>query len=74
MRPEPVGIIGKSEDEINIKGFGVGDKFANALSQGINQMHSLEKLYIPNNRLSDTGSAKLLECVSDKSLRKMDLG
>ena len=37
-------------------------------------MTSLEKLYVPNNRLSDTGSAKLLQSISEKSVRKMDLG
>ena len=73
MPPEPLGIIRKKDDVINIAGYGIGDRHAKALSSGIKSIPKLRKLKLRNNRLSDTGSKKILSTLTFDNLVKMDL-
>ena len=41
--------------------------------RGLRSMPNLEKLIIPSNRLSDTGSVNILNNVSEKTVKQIDL-
>ena len=88
LNPLPFGIVrnkGK-ETEVDIHGYCMGDNYALAFSEGLKQCRSVEKINLKSNRLSEKGSANILQkidvnhikdlCLSDnklgqKSIRKI---
>ena len=75
LRPKSLGLVKKSGNEstIDIHMFSMGDKYAEAFSQGIKHYPHLVSLNINSNRLSDLGNEKILASVDLKQLKILDL-
>ncbi|CAG9334034.1 unnamed protein product [Blepharisma stoltei] len=73
--PKPIGIVKRrgTSNEFDLRNMGVGDKYANALSKGLKSLKSVEKLNLRNNRLSDSGSIKILSRMNGSSLKDLNL-
>jgi hypothetical protein len=75
LRPNTFGLAsgrGK-ESSIDIRMFSMGDNYAEAFSQGIKHINTLENLNLKSNRLSDVGSEKILKSLDVKQIKRINL-
>lgn len=65
MKPEPIGLVKRkgNPDVIDLNGYYIGDDFALALSSSLPHLHSIERLNLNSNRLTDIGSGEILKNV-----------
>lgn len=73
--PQPMGIIRRKgkETELDLHQYRMGDDYASALSEGLKSVKSLERLNLKSNRLSQTGSMKVLETVRANVIKEINL-
>eukprot|EP01029_Cantina_marsupialis_P013887 TRINITY_DN307_c2_g4_i5.p1 TRINITY_DN307_c2_g4~~TRINITY_DN307_c2_g4_i5.p1 ORF type:complete len:1353 (+),score=428.01 TRINITY_DN307_c2_g4_i5:100-4158(+) len=74
--PEPLApIISASSGatEMDLHGYGLGDKLADALGQGMGATPIIKSVNLSENRLSDQGMATLLTNLQHKKLEVLDL-
>jgi hypothetical protein len=75
LKPMSIGISrarGK-ESTIDIRHRLIGDKYAKAMSEGMRYIHTLEKLNLKSNRLTEVGSASILRRVQSSRLQDLNL-
>jgi hypothetical protein len=62
LRPMAFGIVRNTgkESEFNAQGLSMGDNYAQAISEGIKQCKSIEKVNLKDNRLSEKGLTSIL--------------
>ena len=75
LRPIAFGIVSPrgKESSIDIRLFSMGDNYADAFSQGIKHLSNLEDLNLKSNRLTDTGSEKILKSLDVKQIKRINL-
>lgn len=71
--PEPVGVVRKGDGTINLKGYRLGDQFAEILAATGEYMEPLTSLNLRENRLSRRGAARVLSTLASSSLTHLDL-
>lgn len=73
--PQPMGIVRRKgkETEIDLHLYRIGDSYASALSEGLKSVKSLERLNLKSNRLSQSGSMKVLETVRANVIKEINL-
>lgn len=59
--------------EVNIKRYGIGDQYAEALSNGLSKYRKLKGINVSDNRLTDRGGARLLKAINYQKLINLDL-
>ena len=75
LRPKSFGIVkrGGSESVIDIHMLSMGDKYADAFSQGLKHYPLLETLNVKSNRLTDVGNEKILASLDKRQLKRLNL-
>ncbi|CAG9324752.1 unnamed protein product [Blepharisma stoltei] len=75
LSPNPFGIIRRKGPEaaIDINHYSMGDHYARAFSRGLNHYRDLERLDLGSNRLTESGSVKILKNLQDKNVKKLSL-
>ncbi|CAG9313733.1 unnamed protein product [Blepharisma stoltei] len=75
LNPNPFGIIRRKGPEaaIDIRHYSMGDNYARAFSRGLNHYRELERLDLGSNRLTESGSVKILKNLQDKNVRTLSL-
>ena len=59
LKPMPLGLLKKND--IDLKRYSLGDRYAGALSSGLSHHKSVEKINLQANRLSESGSSIILQ-------------
>ncbi|CAG9334427.1 unnamed protein product [Blepharisma stoltei] len=75
LSPQPFGIIRRagSDKIIDVPHRGMGDKYADAFSEGLKHVKSLEVLNLKENRLSEKGTFQILKNLEYKDTKRLDL-
>jgi hypothetical protein len=75
LKPESMGLIRRKgkEEEIDVAMYGMGDRYADALSQGIKHIDCLSKLNVSGNRLTDFGASQLVRNLAADTVVAIDL-
>jgi len=75
LKPESMGLIRRKgrEEEIDVAMYGMGDRYADALSQGIKHIDCLSKLNVSGNRLTDFGASQLVRNLAADTVVALDL-
>ena len=75
LRPNTFGLVSSrgKESSIDIRLFSMGDNYADAFSQGIKHLNTLENLNLKSNRLTDIGSEKILKSLDVKQIKRINL-
>ncbi|OMJ87125.1 hypothetical protein SteCoe_11198 [Stentor coeruleus] len=75
LKPEPFGIVRRNgpETSIDIQGYGMGDTYAEAFSEGLSVVKDVETLNLKENRLTDSGASKILNKLIARNLKKVIL-
>lgn len=75
LKPKTFGLIKKTgkETSIDIRLFSMGDRYANAFSQGLKTYSTLQNLNLKSNRLTDIGNEQILSTIDVKQLKRLNL-
>lgn len=75
LKPEPFGIVRNKgpHTSIDIHQYGMGDLYAEAFSEAMFVVKNVETLNLKDNRLSDSGAAKILNKLISKNIKRIIL-
>ena len=75
LYPQPLGIVRRKgkESEVDLHLYSMGDSYATALSEGLKKVKSVERLNLKSNRLSQSGSQKILETIRPNVIKEINL-
>ena len=73
LAPEPFGIVRNKgpKTSIDIHQYGMGDSYAEAFSEAICIVKDIETLNLKDNRLSDSGAAKILNRLISRNMKRI---